>query len=88
MRTVDYVSQIKEKTGSGQKVDEFPLVTYNTYLMILRIIRLIQGMTQRVVEFPMNNTVKALIQARWHKGGFGFCLFHSNSNKSNQKTKN
>jgi hypothetical protein len=37
MRTVDYVSQIKEKTGSGQKVDEFPLVTYNTYLMILRI---------------------------------------------------
>ncbi len=32
------------------------------------VIRLIQGKTKRVVEIPMNNTVKALIQARWHNG--------------------
>lgn len=32
------------------------------------VIRLIQGKTKRVVEIPMNNAVKALIQARWHNG--------------------
>jgi integrase len=33
-----------------------------------RVIRLIQGKIQRLVEIPMNNTVNALIQARWHNG--------------------
>ena len=32
------------------------------------VIRLIQGKTKRVVEIPMNNTVKALLQARRHNG--------------------
>ncbi len=32
------------------------------------VIRLIQGKTKRVVEIPMNNTVKTLLQARRHNG--------------------
>jgi len=32
------------------------------------VIRLVQGKTKRVVEIPMNNTVKALLETRRHNG--------------------